>query len=100
MVTASEVKEMVSRHYGVPEPVLMSRSSVERVVEARQAAAWLCRKVVGYSYPRIARSLGRDHSTIMYSVRKIDDALRRGAPVAKSVKYLFDEMTGAPVVDD
>lgn len=39
-------------------------------VDARGIAMWLLRKA-GYSYPRIANLLDRDHTTVIYNVRRV-----------------------------
>lgn len=44
-----------------------------RCVEARQAAIWLIRQSLPVSLPAIGRVFGgRDHSTILYSIRQMD----------------------------
>ena len=61
----------------------MGVGSVKDIVVPRQIAMYLMRKDLGLSYPKIAASMGgRDHSTAMHSVNKIeklievDEALR------------------------
>lgn len=57
--------------YGVGLEEVLSDSRDARVVKARQAACWLLRGY-GLSFPRIATIVGRDHTTVMYAVRKVD----------------------------
>lgn len=46
-------------------------------ITARQVACWLLRQV-GHSYPVIAATIGRDHTTVMHACRVID-----GRPAVK-----------------
>lgn len=49
-----------------------------KIAHARQAAMYLARYVNGYSYPQIGRLFGgRDHSTVMYAVREVEERLER-----------------------
>lgn len=43
----------------------------------RQAVAWVGVRVCGKSHPYVGQVLNRDHTTILYSVRKIDRFLER-----------------------
>jgi chromosomal replication initiation ATPase DnaA len=51
------------------------------IAEARQALMWILRNRLGMSYPAIAATLNRDHSTVMHGVRR--EALRRGLPARR-----------------
>lgn len=46
--------------------------------EARQLVMWHLRSQ-GMSYPRIGRVLGRDHSTVMTGVCRVDERIERSA---------------------
>ena len=48
------------------------KSNEARFVKPRQVAIWLMRQVANSSYPQIAHFYSLDHSTVMYTVRKID----------------------------
>lgn len=50
---------------------LTGRSKDSDVVQARHVATWLLREA-GRSYPEIGRVLGRDHSTAMNGVRRVE----------------------------
>lgn len=59
--------------------VAMIRSARKwgELVRARHVAAWILRHGLGLSYPDIAAILGgKDHSSIMYAVRRVEADLR------------------------
>ena len=46
--------------------------------EARQVAIYLIRKLTNLSTPDIGKELNKDHSTVIYSIRKVETALKNG----------------------
>lgn len=69
MIT-DRVLTAVCRHGGIARAELLSPARQAPVVRARQIAALLLRERTGQSYPRIARWLQRDHTTVLHGVRQ------------------------------
>lgn len=71
-----QIMEAVSKKLRVaPEEILGSERKAEFVL-ARQMAMYLCRKHLGLSYPELGRIFGgKDHSTVMHAIKKIDNVL-------------------------
>ena len=46
------------------------------VAEARQVAMYLIRKLTNLSLPDIGKEFGKDHSTVIYNIRKVELALK------------------------
>jgi hypothetical protein len=63
----------VAAESGVSVDELLGRSRQKYVVWARQRAMLRLRKG-GWSLPAIGRVFGRDHTTVLYGVRKMEDA--------------------------
>lgn len=63
---------------------VLSKSRLREVVKARQEAAWELRQL-NLSYPQIGAILGRDHSTVLLAVRKIDAQQRSPQVAAEAV---------------
>jgi len=62
--------------YGVTVPELMGHTRLSRAVDARHAV-WRRLRDDGFSFPRIAIWVGRDHSTIVQALSKQQRAARR-----------------------
>ena len=60
------------------ESVLRGTLKNKGTAEARQVAIYLIRKLTNLSTPDIGKELNKDHSTILYSINKINDALNAG----------------------
>jgi chromosomal replication initiator protein len=76
----------VCRHFELTLQELLGRDKHRRLAFARQVAMWLCRQRLGLSYPELGRLFGRDHSTILSAVNKIDRLVRRGYRTAALVE--------------
>ena len=48
------------------------------IAEARQMSMYLIRKLTNLSLPDIGKEFGKDHSTVLYNIRKVEMALKKG----------------------
>lgn len=68
-----EVLEIICEHFNLRQSDIKGTSRLAKVVLPRQITMYLLRKDLGLQFENIAELLGgRDHSTIMYGVEKID----------------------------
>lgn len=67
-----DIKRLVCRTYKVSKYDLVSARRSMDIVRPRMIAVWLCKKLTMRSYPYIGlRFGGRDHTTALHSVRRI-----------------------------
>jgi chromosomal replication initiator protein len=72
-VTPRRIREIVAEDYDLPADSLRSKTRISRVVRARQVAIYLCREMTDLSLVMIGKHFGgRDHSTVLHSIRKIE----------------------------
>ena len=76
--TPSLIISQVCKFYSVDESTLRSTQKNRGTAEARQVAVYLIRKLTNLSTPDIGKELSRDHATILYSVKKVEQALASG----------------------
>jgi chromosomal replication initiator protein len=63
----------VAAHYGCTSDQLRENNKEKRLTLPRQIAMFLCRDILGESFPSIGLIFGgRDHSTVIYATRKIE----------------------------
>ena len=65
----------VCRFYSIEESTLRGTLKNKGTAEARQIAMYLVRKLTNLSLPDIGREFGRDHSTVIHAIRKVENAL-------------------------
>ncbi|WP_319469940.1 DnaA ATPase domain-containing protein [uncultured Pseudodesulfovibrio sp.] len=71
-LTPKKIMTVVSEHFKVHIRDLTGTKRHQHIAQARQIAMFLCRQMLNTSYPSLGRSFGgKDHSTVLYSVKKI-----------------------------
>ena len=76
--TASLIITQVCKFYSIDEAVIRGTQKNKGTAEARQVAMYLIRKLTNLSLPDIGKEFDRDHSTVLYAVRKVEMALKKG----------------------
>ena len=74
--TPSLIISQVCKFYSIDEAVLRGTLKNKGTAEARQVAMYLIRKLTNLSLPDIGDHFGRDHATVLYSIRKVDASLK------------------------
>jgi len=76
--TPSLIISQVCKFYSIDESILRGTLKNKGTAEARQVAVYLIRKLTNLSTPDIGKELNKDHSTILYSIKKVESALKSG----------------------
>jgi chromosomal replication initiator protein len=89
-IKIDDILRIVGRHYNVAKADLLSPRRSRTVVVPRQVGMYLAKKLTSRSLPEIGRRFGgRDHSTVLHAVRKIDEQVRSDEKLAKDVALLM-----------
>jgi len=73
-----------------------SARRARQVARPRQVAMYLCKKLTSRSLPEIGRKFGgRDHTTVMHAVRKIDELMAGDQPFADEVNAVRRVLKGS-----
>jgi chromosomal replication initiator protein len=77
-VTIEVIQKFVADYYQLKLAELKSRNNSKSVAMPRQIAMYLCKTLTNASLPEIGRSFGgKHHSTVIHSIRKIEDLRKR-----------------------
>ena len=76
--TPSLIISQVCKFYSVDEVLLRGTLKNKGTAEARQVAMYLIRKLTNLSLPDIGKEFARDHTTVLYAIRKVEVALKNG----------------------
>lgn len=76
--TPGLIISQVCKFYSMDESVIRGTLKNKGTTEARQIAIYLTRKLTNLSLPDIGKEFGRDHSTVLYAIRKVEVALKGG----------------------
>ena len=73
-ITIDEIQRKVAEYYTVKLADMMSARRAREVARPRQVAMYLAKKLTPRSLPEIGRRFGgRDHTTVMHAVKRIDE---------------------------
>lgn len=94
-ITVDEIQKTVSEHFNLKQADLLSERRTRSVARPRQIAMYLCKQHTTRSYPDIGRRFGgRDHTTVLHGVRKIDSLLATDEQIARDVETLTRKLRG------
>jgi len=95
-ITAGLIIAQTAAYFGVSIEELCGPSRGRHLVMARQIAMYLCRELTGLSLPKIGAQFGnRDHTTVMYADRKINQLLAERRAVFNQVSELTSRVKAA-----
>ena len=86
---ATPIQKAVADYYGITVEMLKGKKRSNNIAYPRMVAMYLCRMLTDQSFPRIGLEFGgRDHSTVIHGVDKIEDDLKSN----KELKNILDEI--------
>lgn len=89
-IRIDDILKIVGRHYNVARTDLLSPRRARTIVRPRQIGMYLAKKLTPRSLPEIGRRFGgRDHSTVLHAVRKIEDMIKTDDKLAREVALLM-----------
>nr|WP_245582425.1 chromosomal replication initiator protein DnaA [Neorhizobium lilium] len=88
-VRIEDIQRIVSRHYNVSRQELVSNRRTRVIVKPRQIAMYLAKTLTPRSFPEIGRRFGgRDHTTVLHAVRKIEDLITADTKLGHEIELL------------
>jgi hypothetical protein len=88
-LTVVDIQRMVAWRYGMSRADIIGPRRKARIVRPRQVAIYLSRLLTPYSLSQIGRRFGgRDHTTVLHSVRRIQDIIN-GTNTASTTSTQF-----------
>jgi len=94
-VTIDEIQRAVSAHFELKPIDLVSARRAVVVARPRQIAMYLAKRLTTRSLPEIGRKFGgRDHSTVIHAVRRIEELRDKDREIDGAVRTLLRELEG------
>jgi chromosomal replication initiator protein len=88
-VKIEDIQRVVARQYNVSRADLLSSRRTANVVRPRQVAMYLAKTLTLRSLPEIGRRFGgRDHTTVLHAVRKIENLVNTDTGLAQEIELL------------
>jgi chromosomal replication initiator protein len=94
-VTIEEIQKRVAEHFNIKVSDMHSARRSRAVARPRQVAMYLAKQLTPRSLPEIGRKFGgRDHTTVMHAVRKVEELRTADASFAEDVELLRRMLEG------
>jgi len=88
-VTVEEIQRKVAEHYNIRLSDMIGPKRLRNIARPRQVAMYLSKQLTPRSLPEIGRRFGgRDHTTIMHGVRKIEELMSTDSQLADDLQLL------------
>ncbi|WP_300513875.1 chromosomal replication initiator protein DnaA [Aliiroseovarius sp.] len=88
-VTVEEIQRKVSEHYNIRLSDMIGPKRVRTIARPRQVAMYLAKHLTSRSLPEIGRRFGgRDHTTVMHGVKRIDELKATDNQIAEDLELL------------
>ena len=94
-ITIDDIQRAVSAHYSLRPGDLLSARRARAVARPRQIAMYLAKRMTLRSLPEIGRKFGgRDHSTVIHAVRRIEELRASDTEIDGDVRVLIRQLEG------
>ncbi|MEO0939573.1 MAG: chromosomal replication initiator protein DnaA [Pseudomonadota bacterium] len=88
-ITVEAIQRQVSEHYNIRMSDMIGPKRLRSYARPRQVAMYLCKHMTQRSLPEIGKRFGgRDHTTIMYGIRRIDELRQTDSQIAEDLELL------------
>ena len=95
-VKIEDIQRICAKHYNVSRQDLLSSRRTRNVVMPRQIAMYLAKSLTLRSLPEIGRRFGgRDHTTVLHAVRKIEDLVGSDGQLSADIELIKRLLTDA-----
>lgn len=94
-VTIEEIQKQVANHFNIRLSDMHSARRARSVARPRQVAMYLAKQLTARSLPEIGRKFGgRDHTTVMHAVKKVDELKGLDSGFAEDIELLRRMLEG------
>lgn len=95
-ITIEDIQKKVAAHYNIKVSDMHSARRSVAIARPRQVAMYLSKKLTTKSLPEIGRKFGgKDHTTVMHAVKRIDELSRGDKEFAGDVELLMKMLQSA-----
>jgi chromosomal replication initiator protein len=93
-ITPERIQEAVAKQWGIPSAALSSKRRTKDLTVPRQVAMYLIRELLDLPLVQIGNLFGgRDHSTVIHSIRKVEETVAVEPSFERKVQALRDDLS-------
>ncbi len=87
-ISVSQIIEVVATKFNVRESDIRGTSRRSDILIARQVSIYLARTLLGLSFTKIGSQFGKDHSTVIHTIRKVENMLKNDPEIVQKVEEI------------
>lgn len=87
-MTVEKILNRVAQKYEVSVESIKGTRRTKSIVQARHVAIYLIRELTAMSFPQLGKLFSKDHSSVMSSYNKIEEAIKKEDPFALEIREL------------
>lgn len=87
-LSANRVISVVAEYYNLAPTQITGKIRTAQVALARHLAMYLCKDVLGMNYSEIGKKFGKDHTSVMNGIGKVEKLSKENPDVSKVLKEL------------
>lgn len=89
IITPDYIINTVAEHFDITPDDIKGDKRSSKIAHPRQIAMYLCREMTGMNLQRIGEYMGgKDHTTIMYGIRKIESQIKSSDSIKNTIQLL------------
>jgi len=90
MVSVEDIQKHIANYYNIRIQDMRSKKRTRNVAFPRQVAMYCCKQLTSLSLPEIGEAFGgRDHTTVLYAVRKIGQMMQDNESLEVEVERIL-----------
>lgn len=93
-ITPEYIVESCARYYNVTAEEIYSNKRTKNIAFARQVAIYIIRTITSMSLEKIGNFFERDHSTIIHTMKKIENDLQEDESIRSNIQSLIRDIKG------
>ena len=93
-ITPEYIIEKCASFYSVKKEDIYSDKRTKNIALARQVVMYIIKELTDFSFPKIGSILGKDHATVLYSVKKITKDMEKDESLKFNVEGLINDIKG------
>ncbi len=94
-VTIDQIQKVVAEFFGIKHQEMKSKKRTKEIAIPRQVAMYISKQLTGSSLNDIGKNFGgKDHATVIYACRQIEDRRTKDEDFSKRVENLIKRIKG------
>lgn len=93
-IEMTDIVQLVAAKYKLTVEVIKGSGRSRDVVLPRQISQYLIRELTDHSLPEIGQYFGRDHSTIVHAINKVNGQMKKNVELCDTIQQLKQQLEG------